>query len=79
MPPVRRTPAWVVAAVAGLVLAVALVLGTWWAALAVLALVAGMALLTAAVWRSLRPPQRALRLLVLGLLVTWAVVQLYRA
>lgn len=74
-----RAPAWVVAAVAGLVLAAALVLATWWAAVVVLALVTGMVLLTAAAWRSLGPAQRAPRVLVLGLLVTWAAAQLYRA
>lgn len=63
---------WLVAAAVGLGLAAALVLGSRWSALLVVAVAAVMATLTWQVRARLGPAQRAMRIVVLVLLLGWA-------
>jgi hypothetical protein len=66
----------VVAVLVGTAVVTALAVGSRWSALALLPVVALLAWLAYLAWPRLRPAERAVRLFVLGALLTWCVVTL---
>lgn len=71
-----RVPVWAVAVLVGACVAVALVVGSRWSALALLPVLALLGWLSRLAWPALGPAERALRVVVLAALLAWVVVTL---
>lgn len=78
VPVLRRLagyPRWLLAAVVGLLLAVALVTGRWWSTLLLVPVLAVLGWLAYLAWPRLSGGERAVRLIVLGALTAWLLVR----
>jgi hypothetical protein len=74
-----RGPVWLLPVAVGVLVALALVLGGRWAAVSLLGVVGLLGWLSYLVWPRLRTGERALRVVVLGAMLTWVAVTLLTA